>query len=100
MNITKKIEGGKVTILLEGWLDTVAAPKLNEAVSELGEAEELIFDFEKVDYISSSGLREVVVAFKKQMAANHAFSIINVNEDVKSIFKLTKIDTKIKILSK
>lgn len=100
MNITKKTEGSKVTLVLEGWLDTVAAPSLGKAVSELGETEELIFDFEKVEYMASSGLREVVAAFKKQMAANHAFSVIHVSEEIRSVFALTKVDKKIKIVAK
>lgn len=100
MTITKAVENDKTIIRLAGWLDTQAAPQLKEAVAELGQVKELIFDFDEVEYMASSGLREVVSAYKKQSDDGNAFSVINVNSEIMSIFSMTKVDKKINISAK
>ena len=63
LNISKRTDGKKLTITVEGRLDTTSAPQLEEIVrSQIGDAETLIFDFEKLDYISSAGLRVLLAA--------------------------------------
>ena len=63
MEIISRTEGNKVTIEITGWLDTQTAPQLEEELSKLSdEATSLVFDFAKLEYISSAGLRQVVAA--------------------------------------
>ena len=58
MEIIKTSEGGKLKIALEGRLDTNTAPELeSELKGGLDGVSELEFDLEKLDYISSAGLR-------------------------------------------
>ena len=46
-----------------GWLDTQTAPQLGEALSGLEDSiTSLVFDFTNLEYISSAGLRQVIVA--------------------------------------
>lgn len=58
MTINKKMEATKLEILLEGRLDTTTSPMLEAELKQSIEGiTELVFDFEKLEYISSAGLR-------------------------------------------
>ncbi len=97
MEITSKREEGKVTMEITGWLDTQTAPQLGDALSQLDDnVTSLVFDFSKLEYISSAGLRQVVTAYKK-MAGKEGFKIINVSNEVFDVFRLTGFDQKIQI---
>jgi len=89
LNITKTIEGGKADYALEGRLDTVTAPDLEAELKEaLGDVSELTLDFEKLDYISSAGLR-VLLAAQKTMSKKGTMKLVNVNETIMEIFEVT-----------
>ena len=65
MTIQKTQNEKALTIALEGRLDTLTAPELEAVLNDaLAGVEELTFDFEKLDYISSAGLR-VLLATQK-----------------------------------
>lgn len=97
MEIISKTEENKVTMEITGWLDTQTAPQLGEALSNLDESiTSLVFDFSKLEYISSAGLRQVVAAYKK-MADKDGFKIINASDEVFDVFRLTGFDKKIQI---
>ena len=97
MEITSKREESKVTMEITGWLDPQTAPQLGEALSQLDDSvTSLVFDFSKLEYISSAGLRQVVTAYKK-MAGKDGFKIINVSNEVYDVFRLTGFDQKIQI---
>lgn len=97
MEIVNKAEGTKITMEISGWLDTQTAPQLEEALSALDDSvTSLVFDFAKLEYISSAGLRQVIAAYKK-MAAKDGFKIINISDEVYDVFKLTGFDQKINI---
>ena len=97
MEIVNKAEGTKMTMEISGWLDTQTAPQLEEALSALdGSVTSLVFDFAKLEYISSAGLRQVIAAYKK-MADKDGFKIINISYEVYDVFKLTGFDQKINI---
>ena len=88
-NVEKKSEGKNVTLVLSGRLDTATAPELESAVKAGVEGtENLIFDFTKLDYISSAGLR-VLLSALKMMNKQGTMKIINVNESVLEIFDIT-----------
>ena len=65
MTITKKENGKALEIALEGRLDTMTAPELeNELHTSLENADSLVLDFAKLNYISSAGLRVLLSAHK------------------------------------
>lgn len=97
MEIVNKAEGTKMTMEISGWLDTQTAPQLEAALSALDDSvTSLVFDFAKLEYISSAGLRQVIAAYKK-MADKDGFKIINISDEVYDVFKLTGFDQKINI---
>ena len=89
MNIKKTEEGTSLLLELEGRLDTATSPELEAVISEkIDGLTELTLDFEKLDYISSSGLR-VLLSAQKKMNANGKMTVKNVNETVGEIFDIT-----------
>ena len=90
LNINKTIDTGKAVVSLEGRLDTVTAPELDKELKEtLGGVSELTLDFEKLEYISSAGLR-VLLAAEKTMGKKGGMKLIHVNETVMEIFEVTR----------
>ena len=76
-------------LALEGRLDTMTAPQLEAALQEaLPGVEELTFDFEKLEYISSAGLR-VLLSAQKTMNKQGAMKVIHANEMIMEIFEVT-----------
>lgn len=85
-------ENEKLTVIIEGSLNTNYAPELEKALQENWEGvTELIFDFQSVDFISSSGLRVMLIS-QKYMAQYGSMILKNVNEDIKEIFEMTGFD--------
>ena len=88
MTITKTLENKKAILSVEGWLDTNSAPELGREIEALSDIESLIFDFDKLEYISSAGLR-ILLSTQKTMNKQGSMVIKNVNEDVMDIFNIT-----------
>ena len=89
MNINTKKEGRTLTVALEGRLDTTTAPDLEKEIkSSLEGVTELIMDFEKLDYISSAGLR-VLLSAQKQMSKQGSMKVIKVSDLVMEVFEVT-----------
>ena len=89
LNINKNIEDGKALYELEGRLDTITAPELEADLMEsLDGVTELTLDFQKLDYISSAGLR-VLLATQKIMNKQGEMKVTNLNETIAEIFELT-----------
>ena len=87
--IEKNVENGKAVFLLEGRLDTVTAPELEEELrASLDGVDELTMDFEKLEYISSAGLR-VLLSTCKFMNGRGSMKIIHANEAIMDIFEIT-----------
>ncbi|MBQ4481148.1 MAG: STAS domain-containing protein [Victivallales bacterium] len=89
MNIVKNLEGTTLTLALEGRLDTTTSPQLEILLNaELDGIVELVFDFAKLDYLSSAGLR-VLLAAQKRMNKQGSMKLRNVNATVKEVFEIT-----------
>ncbi len=89
LNINKTIEDKKALIALEGRLDTVTAPALEAQLSELiPDIEELVLDFEQLEYISSAGLR-VLLSAQKIMSKKSGMKLVHVNEVIMEVFEVT-----------
>ena len=89
LNITKNAENAALTVALEGRLDTTTAPQLeNELAASLDGVTELTLDFEKLEYISSAGLR-ILLSAQKRMNKQGSMKITHVGEAVAEIFEVT-----------
>ena len=89
MQITKTNENNVLTIALEGRLDTLTAPQLDaEIQGKLDGVKSLAFDFKKLDYISSAGLRILLMA-RKVMNKQGNMVVKNASSAIKEIFEVT-----------
>ena len=89
LNIMKNVNGSDLKIILEGRLDTTTAPQLEaELNGALSGVTALKFDLEKLDYISSAGLR-VLLSSQKTMNKQGTMVISGVSPEVKEIFDVT-----------
>ena len=89
MNINIEKDNGKVVMKIEGRLDTTSAPELEKAINDETEAlENLVLDFNGVNYISSAGLRVLLTAQKK-MNTQGSMELVNVSGEVMDIFEMT-----------
>ena len=89
LNIMSQKNASELTVELSGRLDTNTAPELEAALkTALEGVEELTFDFEKLDYISSAGLR-VLLATQKTMNRQGSMKVLHANEMILEIFEVT-----------
>ena len=89
MTVTTNTEGTKLTVALEGKLGTTSAPELEKAVkNNIDGITELVFDFEKLEYMASAGLR-VLLSAGKVMKKQGSMKIINVTPPVMDVFTFT-----------
>ena len=90
MNISKNEIDEKITIFLEGRLDKLSSPILEEEMKkEVAKKKDIVIDFKNLEYISSAGLRILIASEKELKAIGKTMEIINVNEDVMSILSVT-----------
>lgn len=89
LNITNNTENETMTVCLEGSLDTNTAPNFEDAMKDMPDGiTELIIDMEKLEYISSAGLR-VLLTLYKQMTVKGDMKLVHVNDIVKDILNVT-----------
>ena len=91
LNVEKKLEDGALFIALEGELDTLSSPDFEDMLEPLlAQAQSVTIDFEKLEYISSAGLR-VLLAAEQTMEEKGAerVRVVNMNSTVRNIFDIT-----------
>ena len=89
MNITKNLDGTTLNVALDGRLDTTTAPQLeNDLRASLDGVTELVFDMDKLVYISSAGLR-VLLSTQKVMSRQGRMVIRKVRPEIMEIFEVT-----------
>ena len=89
MNIEKLLEGEKLTLCITGRIDTKTAPELEQTVNaSLEGVKMLVIDLKDTVYISSAGLRVLLIAHKKMLTQGE-MTVANVSEDIMEIFEVT-----------
>ncbi|MCR5142757.1 MAG: STAS domain-containing protein [Ruminococcus sp.] len=89
MTVNKTINGTELVIAIEGRVDTTTSPQLEREINDsISGITKLVFDFSKVEYISSAGLRVLLTA-QKTMNKQGEMSVSNCGEDIMEIFEVT-----------
>ncbi len=89
MEIIKQLNNNELTLKLVGELNSFTAPELEEVIkNDLNNVQSLIIDFEKLEYLSSAGLRVLLVA-QKLMNKQGKMALRHVNSSVMEIFNIT-----------
>jgi len=90
MNISKSRPNGKLVLSLSGRLDTTTAPSFQKALlEEITKGQDIILDFSDIAYVSSAGLRVLLVGQKKVSANRRTMTLRHVSEDVMEVFDMT-----------
>ncbi|MBR3661007.1 MAG: STAS domain-containing protein [Bacilli bacterium] len=89
MKIDTKKDGNSLLINLEGRLDTNTFQDLEKVTDNIDGIKKLTFDFEKLDYISSAGLRVLLTCQKKMNNISGTMIIKNVKEEIQEVFDMT-----------
>lgn len=90
--MTQRI-GSKLFVKAEGRIDTTTAVEYGNSINDLldnssEEINELILDFENIDYISSIGLR-VILELQKRMNEQGSMKLVKVVPSVMEVFEMT-----------
>lgn len=87
MKIEFNKKDGELTVMIDGRLDTITAPELEGFLANNYEnTTSLIFDCEKLSYVSSAGLRVLLSAYKRM---KNDMKLTNVGELVMEVLEMT-----------
>lgn len=82
-------EGDKLLIKPQERLDTVSAPKFHEEIIPyMDEAKDVVIDFERVEYISSAGLRVLLTIYQDMEDKGGSLKLTNVSSSIMAVFDL------------
>jgi anti-sigma B factor antagonist len=95
MEITVTDAGEVKVIRIEGKLDTQSSPDAQTQLTQLIDqgATKLVVNFEKLDYISSAGLRILLAAAKQLKGNSGELRICSLNEVVQEVFDISGFTT-------
>lgn len=95
MSVHSRRQGETVTVSVEGQLIAGNRQQLRDAVMAAVDAgaRRVIIDFADTGYIDSAGLGALVSLSKKVREATGSLRLTNLNEDLRTLFELTRLDT-------
>ena len=90
MTINEKIESDKIVLEVEGKVDRLTTQQLQDAILlALQKMNQLEIDFGGVNYISSAGLRALLMGQKTAQSKQGRMYLTKVTEPVQEIFNIT-----------
>ena len=90
MQILKTEENGALILSLEGRLDTVTSPDFQEVlIPAIDEAKDVKLNFEKLDYVSSAGLRILLMGQKAASEKGCSFILTSVSSEIMEVLEMT-----------
>ena len=93
---------GKTIISVEGRLDSSNSGELEKVLLECQAAgkNDLLIDFSRLDYISSAGLRVLLMTAKSAKAAGGQVVLAALNSDVRQVFDISGFTSIFPIIEK
>jgi anti-anti-sigma factor len=91
-NMEIEIKHGTETVIcLSGQLDTLSSPDLEKEITAIleGDAKKVILDGSKLTYISSAGLRLLLILQKRMSQKGGKFVLRNIQDSIMEIFRIT-----------
>ena len=90
LNIQKNLEGTKLEVAVTGRVDTLSAPQLEqEIIGSLDDVTELVLNLAETEYISSAGLRVILLLHKTMLSKKGTLKVVNINSYIQKIFEAT-----------
>lgn len=98
MKIVKNHKDVTLTVAIEGRLDSQTSPQLEaEIFGKLSGVAHLVFDMAKLENISSSGLR-ILLLTKKTMDKQGDMAVKNLSPEIREIFDITGFSRVMRII--
>jgi anti-anti-sigma factor len=98
LEVRSEVTGGVAVYRIIGRIDALTSRDLESAVGADGTSR-IIFDMSDVDFISSAGLRVILVTAKNAAAAKGGLSIFGVQPAVNEVFEISGVKTIIPVAS-
>jgi anti-anti-sigma factor len=101
MDVNAQKDGDKVEAVLSGSLDTKGAEVLQNAMNgifEEGYGVKVVMDFSSVSFVSSAGLRVLLLTMKKVNSAGGSLELRNVSDSIKEVLNMTGFSFILKVL--
>ncbi|MGB6063324.1 MAG: STAS domain-containing protein [Desulfomonilaceae bacterium] len=91
MQINVRMDQNLLIVSVEGRMDTVSAPEFQQRMEELldREGKGILMDFEKLEYVSSAGLRSILIAAKKAKSLGGQVSCCSLQDMVRKVFDVS-----------
>ena len=90
MNVNIKADGNIVIISIEGSIDSKTAGDLQSQIMEkVSETNNVLLDLTKVDYVSSAGLRVLLMIYRQIKLKNGKVILVGVSEEIKDVMSMT-----------
>ena len=91
MEISNKTVNDALVVNIKGRIDTNYSSQFETEVQDLikNSNKHLLFNFSEVDYISSSGLRAVLMFAKLQKNSNKKLVLFSLNDNIKEILNIS-----------
>ncbi len=94
MDILSFIENDILFLIPEGRIDSTNATLFEENVlSVLSKAQKVAIDFSKINYISSAGLRAVLIVAKEINKSSRKLALYGMNSSIKDVFDMAGFST-------
>lgn len=94
MTITTSRDDAGVTLAVEGRVDTNTSPRLQAEILKCFQtAKRLTLDFAQVAYLSSAGLRALLIGQKTAAAKGAAMTLTHIQEQVRSVLEMSGFDS-------
>lgn len=91
LKYNKKINGEQVILSFQAEINTANAKEFQELMDSI-DSNDIVLDFKDLDYITSAGLRTLLVVANRIIQNKGKMAIINMNEIIKDIFDITGFD--------
>jgi anti-anti-sigma factor len=90
MEVCASEKEGVIVVSLTGRLDANSSSNVtNELDSTVSEGAKVLFDLESLEYISSAGLRALLVVAKRIRADDGKMCLTGLNENVREVFDVS-----------
>ena len=99
ISITKKIDGETLTLCLAGRLDKLTGPTFDaEFRASSPGFKETVLDISELGYLSSAGLRSLIMASNQMKKQGGVLTVKNPTPDVMDVFEMTNFGRLIRIV--
>ena len=99
-DVTIAEQGGTVHVALAGELDISTGPRLDDDLRriETDQPQTIVVDLQELQFMDSTGLRILITADMRARAAGRRLAIVQGNESVRRVLRVTRLDERLEVI--